>query len=217
MLRWLAIAGALSVALSDDAWTQETGGFTITRGTDTVAVEQFSREEVQLTGSLLRRVGKAVVDRVHYQATLVDDQSAVLIELSDWRGDDPDNSPARQTARVIFKEDSVAVDDQSPGSGLVTRVLPTARGAIGYLNLSTALLEQATRRAIQTRRDSLAVPFFNLGGGQTVTGNVRRLAADSSAVRIGAVEYRLRVDSEGRILGGALPAQGLLITRTAAR
>jgi len=217
MLRWLAIVGVLLLGWSDGGLAQEAGGFMITHGTDTVAVEQFSREEVQLKGSLLRRAGKAVVDRVHYQATLVDDQSAVLIELSDWRGDDPENARARQTARVIFKDDSVAVDDNSLGSGVVTRVLPTLRGAIGYLNLSTGLLEQATRRAVQSRRDSLAVPFFNLGVGQTVTGEVRRLAPDSAAVRIGSVEYRLRVDSEGRILGGALPAQGLLITRTTAR
>jgi hypothetical protein len=204
------------VALSQGVWAQESGGFTITHGTDTVAVEQFSREDVELTGSLVRRSGKAVIDRVRYQATLVDDQSAVLIELSDWRGDDPETDPARQTARLIFKDDSVAVDDLSQGSGLITRVLPTTRAALGYLNLSTAFLEQATRRAAQSSPDSLAVPFFNLGGGQTLTGNVRRLAPDSSVVRIGSVEYRLHVDPAGRVLGGAVPAQGLLITRTSA-
>jgi hypothetical protein len=216
MLRLLALIAIGLMALSQDGSAQESGGFTITRGTDTVAVEQFSREEVELTGTLIRRSGKTVVDRVRYQATLVDDQSAVLIELSDWRGDDPESGPARQTARVIFKDDSVAVDDHTRGAGLVTRVLPTTPTAIGYLNLSTAFLEQATRRAARSPRDSLAVPFFNLGGGQTVTGTVRRLGPDSSVVHIGSVDYHVRVDPEGRILGGAVPAQSLLISRTGA-
>jgi hypothetical protein len=202
-------------ALPGLAAGQEVGGFTVLHGKDTVAVERFSREDVTLIGSLVRRSNGAVLDRVHYQATLVDDQSAPLIELSAWRGEDPENSPARQTARLIFRNDSVAVDDASRDNGVVTRILPTARGALPYLNLSAAFLEQATRRAAGPRSDSLAMPFFNLGGGQTVTGTVRRIRGDSAAIRLGAVEFRLRVDTTGRILGGTVPSQGLTIVRTA--
>lgn len=193
---------------------QEAGGFAVVRGPDTVAVEQWSRADVELKGSLLRGLVATARERLHYRATLVDDQSAPLVELSVWRGEDPEGAAARQTARVIFKDDSVAVDDLNRGGSLMTRVLPTARAAIPYLNLSIAFLEQATRRAAHPATDSLAVPFFNLGGGQTVTGTVRHLGADSSVVRIGSVEFRLRVDSDGRILGGAVPEQGLLIART---
>jgi hypothetical protein len=207
----LAVAlGVLPTAVA----AQETGGFVILHGTDTVAVERFSREDVTLEGNLVRRSGGAVVDRVRYRARLIDDQSAPLIELSGWVGADPENGPARQTARVIFKDDSVAVDDATREGSVITRVLPTARGAVPYLNLSTAFLEQATRRAAGARSDSLAMPFFNLGGGQTVTGTVRRFGGDSAAVRLGAVEFRLRVDAVGRILGGAVPSQNLVITRS---
>jgi hypothetical protein len=145
------------------------------------------------------------------------DASAPLIEVSVWRTDDPEGSPARQTTRIIFKDDSVAVDEVSGWTGVRTLILPTSRAAIVYLNLSIALLEQATRRAEAARADSLAVPFFNLGGGQTVTGMVSRQGADSALVRIGTVVFRLAVDGEGRILGGAVPSQGLRITREAGR
>ena len=124
------------------------------------------------------------------------------MDLSLWRDTDPEAQPARQTARVIFKDDSVAVDDLRRGGSLMTRVLPTARAAIPYLNLSIAFLELPPRRAAQTAADSVTVPFFNLGGGQTVAGTVRHLGPDSSAVRIGSIEFRLQVDSIGRILGG---------------
>jgi hypothetical protein len=197
------------------ALAQESGGFTVTRGSDTVAVERFDRQPFELSGSLTRRAGATARERVHYKAKLLPDASAPLIELSAWRAEDPEDSPARQNTRVIFKDDSVAVDDASTWGGVRTVILPTRRAAIAYLNLSVALLEQATRRAETSRGDSLAVPFFNLGGGQTVTGVVRRVDADSALVRIGTVEFRLRVDPSGRILGGAIPAQGLTIVRQA--
>ncbi len=214
MIRSYAVAVAVLLAPAALA-AQESGGFTILHGADTIAVESFTRQDVELRGRLLRGVG-AARERVQYRATLVDDGSAPLVELSAWRGDDPDGAPARQTARVIFKDDSVAVDDASRTAGVMTRVLPTQRAAIPYLNLSTAWLEQVTRRLLASPGDSLAVPFFNLGGGQTVTGTARRYATDSATIRLGSVEFRFKVDPQGRILGGAVPAQGLLIQRVPA-
>jgi hypothetical protein len=37
------------------------------------------------------------------------------------------------------------------------------------------------------------------------------------AVGIGPVEFRLLVDRDGRLLGGGIPAQNLVIERTATR
>ncbi|HSB52857.1 MAG TPA: hypothetical protein VLD58_00800 [Gemmatimonadales bacterium] len=196
---------------------QEAGAFTITRGADTVALERWSRDSSILSASLTRVAGASARERVRYKATLLPDASAPLIELSVWRGEDPEDMPARQTTRIIFKDDSVAVDEATRWSGVRSIILPTQRSAIAYLNLSIALMEQATRRAESTRGDSVAVPFFNLGGGQTVTGVVRRIGADSALVRIGTVEFRLKVDGTGRILGGSVPSQGLEITRGAGR
>jgi hypothetical protein len=215
MIRSLTVTVGALVAFAGYLQAQDGGRFAVTRGSDTMAVERFSREDVQLTGDLVRVAGASARERFHYQATLVDNQSAPLVEVTAWRAEDPEGSPARQTTRVIFKGDSVAVDDASRWSGLVTRVLPTAPAAIPFINLSTAMLELATRRAAHALGDTLSVPFFNLGGGQTVTGMVRRLGADSTSIRIGSVEFRLKVDATGRILGGAVPSQGLTISRTA--
>jgi hypothetical protein len=212
MTRSYAIAVACLLSPAALA-AQESGGFAVLHGADTVAIESFARQDVELKGRLLRGGGRQGRERVQYRATLVDDGSAPLLELSAWRADDPEGAPARQTVRVIFKDDSVAVDDASRTSGVMTRVLPTERAAIPYLNLSTAWMEQVTRRLLASPGDSLAVPFFNLGGGQTVTGMARRFAVDSASVRLGSVEFLFRVDPQGRILGGAVPAQGLLILR----
>ncbi|MBK9691188.1 MAG: hypothetical protein IPO73_05785 [Gemmatimonadetes bacterium] len=214
MVRPPLLAALLLAALPLAA--QEATTFTITRDADTVASEAFAHAPAELTGSLTR-VSGTVRERVRYRATIVDDQSAPLLELTAWRADDPEESPARQTVRVIFKDDSVAVDDVNRWGGVMARVLPTRPAAVPYLNLSIGFLELATRRLAASRVDSLPVPFFNLGGGQTVVGGVRRLGADSAAVRLGAVEFRVAVDAAGRILGGRVPSQGLLIARGTAR
>ena len=62
------------------------------------------------------------------------------------------------------------------------------------------------------------VPFFNLSGtdrqsGQTVRGKVTSVGNDSVTVAIGSVEFRLRVDPDGRLVGGGIPAQNLSIER----
>lgn len=191
----------------------ETGGFTLLHDRDTIATERFERTPERLRGTLVRLIGENLRERVTYDATLLPDASAPLLQFSAWKADDPEGMPARQIGRVIFKDDSVAIDEATPLGGASTRVLGTRRSALAYLNLSTALLEQATRRASTSRGGPLPVSFFSLDGGQTALGAVRRLGPDSTAVAIGTVEFRLRVDADGRILGGAIPSQGLLILR----
>jgi hypothetical protein len=191
---------------------QEQGRFVVTKGADTIAVEVAERDSVELRGTLTRRQGR-VGERVRYRATVLDDESAPLVDLSVWRIDDPEESPARQSVRVIFKDDSVAVDDANRWGGVTTQVMGTERAAIPYLAGSTALLELITRRAAEGLAGDTIVPLFNLGGGQTVHGDVRRFAADSVTLTIGTLEYRLRVDGTGRILGGIVAGQDLRLSR----
>jgi hypothetical protein len=187
------------------------GTFVVMRQTDTLAVEQYDHAGNELRGTLvLPSRGR---ERQRYHVVLAPDGLPVLVEVSAWRGDDPTESPPRQRTRVIFKDDSVSVDDLTP-RGMVTLVLPTVRGAIPYLNLSFGLLEEATVRAARQTRDSLPVPFFNLGGGQTVIGAVKRVGRDSALVSIGTVEFHLQVDTSGRLLGGGIPAQQLTFMRS---
>ena len=192
---------------------QEQGRFVVTKGADTLAVEVAERDSVELRGTLTRRQGR-VGERVRYRATVLDDESAPLVDLSVWRIDDPEESPARQSVRVIFKDDSVAVDDANRWGGVTTQVMGTERAAIPYLAGSTALLELVTRRAAEGPAGDATVPLFNLGGGQTVHGDVHRVAADSVTLPIGTLEYRLQVDGSGRILGGIVAGQDVRLIRS---
>ena len=199
-------AGPAGIAAPDS------GSFVIRHAADTVAVERFARTPTGINGTLELRNAKHTSQS--YRAVVAPDASVALIEVT--VKEQPDGAPGSrvvQNARVIFKQDSAAVDDVS-GRGLQTRIFPTGRGAVPYLNLSFALLEQVVLRSRDPGAVAGLVPLFNLGGGQTVDAKLSPLGGDSLVVAIGDVEFHLRVDEAGRVLGGTIPAQDVIAERT---
>ena len=202
----LLIPGSLQAQSSADS-----AGFVIRHGKDTVATERFTRTETQLVGTLNLTGPKATSE--HYSAVVAPDATLPMIEVVVREGMDTGSTKPKvlQRARVIFKEDSAAVDEVGP-AGLVTRVFGTEDGALPYLNLSFALLEQAVRRARVANRGT-QVPFFNLGGGQTLVARLTPLQGDSLRMDIGDTRIHLRFDREGRLVQGRIPVQNLVADR----
>jgi hypothetical protein len=189
----------------------DSGTFVIRHGDTTVATETFSRTETTVAGTLALANSRNTFQR--YNMVLAPDATVPMVEVTVREDADSGRVKARlvQRARVIFKEDSAAVDAVI-GQAIETRIFGTERGAVPYLNLSFALLEQAIRRS-RVPGGSSEVPFFNLGGGQTLTGKFTPIDADSLNLAIGDVQFHLRVDAAGRVLGGRIPAQNVIVTR----
>ncbi len=208
----LACAVSQVAAQTSAQAAADSGMFVIRRAGDTVATERFSRTATSLQGTLAIRDAKGTSQA--YEAVVAPDASVPLIEVTVREDVDSGRVKGKvvQRARVIFKEDSAAVDDVT-NHGLQTRLFGTERGAVPYLNLSFAWLEQAVRRSRAADPTGNRVPLFNLGGGQTVDGKLSPLGADSLALAIGTVEFHLRVDRTGRVLGGRIPAQEVVAER----
>jgi hypothetical protein len=210
----IAAVTALPLAAQAPAPAPATGPdsatFVVTKGADTLIVEHFLRSDRQVVGELIRRA--AAGRRETYKGLLTPDGSVPLVEFAVWNGDDPADRTPRQRVRVIFKDDSVAMDEVNSAE-MMTRTFGSQKGAIPYLNLSFALLEQATRRLVMSMGDSVAVPFFNLNGGQTAVGTLRRIPGDSATLQLGSVAFRLHLDKEGRLLGATIPEQGVRAER----
>lgn len=206
----LALILALAPAVSAQA-VADSGNFVVRHAGDTVVVERFARTATKLEGTLAIRNSKKTSER--YSAVIAPDATLPLIEVTVREGVDSGSVKAKvvQRARVIFKEDSAAVDEVG-GAGLMTRVFGTEQGAMPYLNLSFALLEQAVRRAWKTQGDS-KLALFNLGGGQTLSARISRVGSDSMKLDIGDVRFHLRVDPDGRVLGGRIPSQDVVVER----
>jgi hypothetical protein len=202
---------AVCPSLGDAQTPTDSGSFVVRHGRDTVAIERFSRTPTRLEGTLAILNAKRTSER--YTAVIAPDATLPLIEVTVREGVDSGRVKAKivQRARVIFKEDSAAVDEVG-GAGLMTRVFGTQTGAVPYLNLSFVLLEQAIRRARAASGNS-EVSFFNLGGGQTLKAKLSPIGSDSLKLDIGDVRYHLRVDSAGRVLGGRIPAQDVVVER----
>ncbi len=190
----------------------DSGTFVVRHSGDTVATETFSRQETTIQGTLALNNSKHTFHR--YTAVLAPDASVPMIDVAVREDADSGRVKAKlvQRARVIFKEDSAAVD-AIIGQSIETRVFGTQAGAIPYLNLSFALLEQAIRRSRAAGATPGQVPLFNLGGGQTVSGTLKAVGSDSMALAIGDVEFRLKVDPQGRVLGGGIPKQDVVVDR----
>jgi hypothetical protein len=202
----------IAMPCAAQAAAPDSGTFVIRHASDTVAVEHFSRTATKLEGTLAMRDHKGTAQL--YQAIVAPDASVALIEVTIQERPDSGQKRGRvvQRARVIFKADSAAVDDVT-NHGLQTRLFGTERGAVPYLNLSFALLEQAVRRSRAADPSGTRVPLFNLGGGQTLDAKLSPIGADSLALAIGSVEFHLRVDPTGRVLGGRIPAQEVVADR----
>jgi hypothetical protein len=212
-LDWLcALAFTLVVPtmLSAQA-AADTGSFVVRHAGDTIAIEQFARTATKLEGTLALRNPKKTTER--YSAVIAPDATLPLIEVIVREGIDSGAFKAKvvQRARVIFKEDSAAVDEVGQ-AGLVTRVFGTEEGSLPYLNLSFALLEQAVRRG-QVAQGASRLTFFNLGGGQTLSARLSPLGRDSLKLQIGHVRFHLKVDPKGRVLGGRIPSQDVVAER----
>lgn len=208
----LALAVVVFIpALARAQAVSDSGTFVVRHGRDTVAIEQFTRTATKLEGTLMLRNAKRVSHR--WSAVVAPDATLPLIEVTVREGSDSGGRAAKivQRARVIFKEDSAAVDDMG-GRGIQTRLFATELGAVPYLNLSFALLEQAVRRA-RASGDTSRLAFFNLGGGQTLIAKLSPLSTDSLTLDIGPVQLRLRVDLAGRVLGAWIPAQDVVVER----
>jgi hypothetical protein len=84
------------------------------------------------------------------------------------------------------------------------------------VNNSFALFELFIRRA-KAAGGTLEVPYFAVGGGVTIPVSVKPGPGDSLIATVAGQENRVRVDADGRILGGVLPGAKLEVLRISAQ
>lgn len=184
--------------------------FILVVGADTFGVETFSRTPRAITGEIVGRQ----IGRLSYTATLAPDALITRWEMSAWLPGAAADAPPVQEADFAFRGDSVIVDISAAGATQTQR-FQTEAGALPTYPTSIVLLEQAVRRARVIGGDTVEIPLFTIAGGMTTSAAVARLGQDSVTITVGFSQVRLRVDDEGRILGGTIPAQNLTIHRVA--
>ena len=170
-------------------------------GTDTVVSERSSRTAAELRGEFL-----AAGTRIAYVATLTTGALITRLEVHTYR---PATDTVGTTATFTVLGDSVLT--QVGTAPPVRR--PGAAGGLLVINPSVAFFEQVLLRAAALGGDSAGFPVLVVGAPAALPMVVTRAGKDSAVMRLAGVSIPVAVSPTGRLLGGAIPAQGISIIR----
>ena len=187
----------------------EEATFTLRQGANTLASERFRRTDRML------EVEMAIPNsiRVLYSAELRPDASVARIDVRQFASGAAGDTVPAQLSSGTFEGDSVQLT-QGGGAARQTARRATARGVVPYINPSPSTMEQIVRRARAIGGQRVDVPIWvPAGGGLNMTATVEMTAADSAHLTIGMTKVLMRVDGQGRVLGGTIPSQGLTLER----
>ena len=190
----LALLLTLSVAV------QDSGAFVVRLGTDTVALEQYTRTATQLRGEYVIRTPRSL-HRI-YTADLNADGTIRRMELVTHNiGGDPGPMETRQSVEFVG-DTAVMVSPQ--GDGTVTSKFAVPRGTFPFLIYGYGLLEHMGRWARATGKDS--VRFTALASAnQTSGGYIRKRGGDTLVFMLdegqlaGVGPFTFRLDRQGHL------------------
>jgi len=190
----LALLLTLSVAV------QDSGAFVVRLGTDTVALEQYTRTATQLRGEYVVRTPRSL-HRI-YTADLNPDGTVRRWELVTHNiGGGP--GPMETKASVDFSGDT-AVMVSPQGDGTVTSKFAVPRGTFPLLIPGYGLMEHMGRWARATGKDS--VRFTALASANQTSGGYIRKRGDDTLVFMldegqlaGVGPFTFRLDRQGHL------------------
>jgi len=190
----LALLLTLSVAV------QDSGAFVVRLGTDTVALEQYTRTATQLRGEYVIRTPRSL-HRI-YTADLNADGTIRRMELVTHNiGGDPGPMETRQSVEFVG---DTAVMKSPRGDSVVTLKLVVPRGTFPYQFNVMGLMEQIGRYARGVGRDSVRFSAL-FSANQTSGGYVRKRGGDTLAFMFdegqlaGVGPFTFRLDRQGHL------------------
>ena len=182
----------------------EHGGFIVRMGSDTLAVERFTRSATQLEGEVVSMVPMARA--VRYTASLNPDATVSRFEIT---GEPAAPAPGglRTAAELRFVGDSVHTVATRGDSTQRFSIAPGA-GTLPFVPFTYAIYEQLARRLKQSGRDSVAITTLGPGTQQPFGFSLVRRGGDKVDVDFlpipgfypGGQPGHMRVDAEGRLL-----------------
>jgi len=209
------LAAVLTLAVAAGPLAAQSGAaapvratFVTTQGGDTLAVERVTRTNARVESDLAVR-GQGVQLRFSFA---LDSQALVSsMEIAARPVGANVDAPPAQAGTLVFRGDSVIAEMTAP-SPSTQRFAPGA-GALPFVNLSMAVVEQLIRRTRIIGGPRVQVPLFVVAGGQVLTAVVTWSGPDTAVIAVSGVDLRAAVSPDGRLLGAVVPSQGVRFTR----
>lgn len=197
--RALAAAGlplllALGPAPASAQGTPATAAYVVRLGSDTIAVEEFTRTADSIRGRQVVRSPRTQIRE--YSGALRPDGTLSSFAVA-FRT--PGDAQPSMRGTVEFAADSATVRVMRGDSTQTYRVA-AAVGAIPLVSYSVGLYELPLARAAGSRLDSLRVALVPVGNSAAVPSTIRRTGSGQYTVANVAGSNRVRVDAQGRLL-----------------
>jgi hypothetical protein len=175
--------------------TPPAGAFIVRLGTDTTAVERFTRSGNTYQVEQALRSPRTSFRHTHLELAPSGEIATLWLMLHSI---EQPTGPLLGSTQLTYGSGDSASVEQKRGDSASTRRVPARVGAIPSLPQSFLAYELAAMRMRSTKADSMAVTLVNPSGDATPVV-VTRLGADSMTFRLPFLTYRARVDAAGRI------------------
>jgi hypothetical protein len=172
----------------------ESGGFVLTLGNDTLAVEQFTRVGNRIEGQLISRTPRTVVQR--YVILLDAADRPISFEHQARLADGSLVPSAARSSTMAFTADSVTARVQRD---TVATIREAARDAFPFINTAVSLYAPAIRALVASGRDSASFVTYNANGQRGALPIARR-GPNHYWVYVFGSPQEVRTDDRGRVL-----------------
>jgi YVTN family beta-propeller protein len=204
----ILIAAAANTSVASPQQVAAPAEYVLTRGVDTIAIEQFQRDARQLSGVVRQTDGT----RFQYGARLRDDASIGWLDVIVTTTRDS----SRTHITGLFERSHAALV-QRDGQSTTSRMFDRMRDGRPFYQLSVALSEQIVRAAKTPVAGASSVVAVRLGIADTIAARVTRPAKDSAIVSVGQMSVRLALDGANDVVSGVIMPQNIQISRRASR
>ncbi len=175
--------------------TPPTGAFIIRLGTDTTAVERFTKSGNAYQIEQALRSPRTSFRHTHLELAPTGEIATIFLMLHSI---DQPAGPLLGSTQLTYGSGDSATVEQKRGDSASTRRVPARKGAIPSLPQSFLAYELAAMRMRSSMADSMTVTLVNPGGDPTPVV-VTRIGTDSMTFRLPFLTYRAHVDAAGRI------------------
>ena len=176
----------------------QSGQFIVRLGTDTLAIEQYTRTPARLQGEQVLRSPRTV-HRL-YSATFGPGGAIARFELVTHNVSGAPG-PAETKATAEFTGDSAVVTVPRRDSTVTLRV-KAGPGAVPFVGQGFGLIEEVARRAKASGSTRYTTTMLPLGDTEPLEVTVSARGPDSLTLVLGAIgPLRARVDAQGALLG----------------
>jgi hypothetical protein len=196
-LRTAALALLLLPGAAAAQGAAERGAFVTRLGSDTLAVERYTRAGNTFESDIAARV--PLTRRMHYTGTLNPDGTFSELRVTATPISEGPGQLPPLDATIVFGEDSTR-STLTIGDSTQKAAVAAPAGTMPVTTFSFALYELIAKRALKTGGDSLSLHVVGLGANQTVETYAVRRGADAMDIGYFGSPLHIRMDKKGNVL-----------------